>query len=66
MTTGMFEIRREMAENSIAVSIFGRSRPLFGLYPNLFTSTLRSKALSLTAVVGSTYLRRSLLPDDDN
>jgi len=52
----MHEVRREMAEHSMAVSFFGRSRPLFGLYPNLFAASVRSKALRLTAVFGSTYL----------
>ena len=56
MTTGMHEVRREMAEHSMAVSFFGRSRPFFGLYPNLFAASVRSVALPWTAVFGSTYL----------
>jgi hypothetical protein len=36
--------------------LFGRSRPLFDLYQNLFAASVRSTALRLTAVSGSTYL----------
>jgi len=37
MTAGMHEVRREMAEHSIAMFFFFfcSSRPLFGLYPYL-------------------------------
>ena len=48
----MHEVRGEMAEPSMAVSFFGRSRPLFGLYPNLFATSVRAIALRLTVVFG--------------
>jgi hypothetical protein len=57
MTTDVHEVRRQMAEHSMAVSFFfGRSRPIFGLYPNLSAALVGSIALPWTADFGSTCL----------